>query len=185
MKRSLCILLNDELKGSPKLSDDILRRRVLPALGLDERRYFPTFMQLRDYWGEKVHGSETYILCAALQLGKILKTPDEWLKVGRHLADATANVYGNGSHQLVEDAVPSLIEGGLIDTPDDLVRGIDILVDIPTQLKRNGADVYEQIAHLVITGRCKSLEHLSRDGRPTFLRYLHTLVEFLRKPFYN
>ncbi len=142
----LCLLLHNEFGDPRTFSDELLKQEVLPALGLDEERYFEVFRQLRNYWKRNVAGRGDYLLCAALQLKKVLHTPEQWLKSGKHLADAAASVYGRGSHQFVENAVPSLIDGGLVTNAEELDRGVDTLVRLSTISRRNGAHLFDDIA---------------------------------------
>ena len=160
-ERPLCLLLQDDFGHRRELTDDILKQKILPALGLDQARYFQAFRQLRDYWGKYVPGHGDYLLCAALQLKKVLHTPEQWLESGKHLADAAASVYGRGSHQFVENAVPGLIDGGLVTTDKELDRGVDILVAHLPRSRRNGADLFDDIAVKARGGIYSSLDDLS------------------------
>ena len=174
----LCLILHKDARGRRELTDDVLRHEVLPALQLPAEEYLPIFIALRHYWHEKMLAEfEGYMLCPVLQLRKILRTPGEWLKSGIKIADGTAEVYKNGSHQLVENAIPGIIDGGLVTIADELDRGVDILVTLPARLGRNGADVYDEVSVMARAGRFESLDYLANYGRPPIRRYL----SFFRK----
>lgn len=110
--------------------DDILEDGVFTVLRLDKAEYFDAFRQIRDYWEQKLpdHGFD-YVLCSARQLGKILRSPHDWIEVGHFLADATAKTYTNGSHQFIEDAVPALIDSGICKNKEDLKTGVAIILN--------------------------------------------------------
>ena len=132
---------------------------VFKVLGLKKHHYYWTFRSLMLYWGERLPGHNKYLLLTARQLANILKTPDEWLEVGRYLADATKKTFGNGSHSFISQAVPSLIDGGLVHTKEEFVQGIDILLETINPLG-HGEQYYEIVARRVLEGQIKSLDDL-------------------------
>ena len=60
------------------LFGDLLEPGLMERLDLDREAYTPAFTRLRDYWMQvlPVHGQE-YVMCAALQLRDVLKSPEE------------------------------------------------------------------------------------------------------------
>lgn len=140
---------------------DLLDDGVFATLGLDKTEYYGAFAGLKEYWHKKLpyHGLN-YVICAALQLRQILQTPQEWLEVGRYLADATAKTYGRGSHSFVENAVPALIDGGLVHTKDELLKGIDILL-IQLHPHQRGEHLFEIIPQRIRDRQITTLDQLA------------------------
>ena len=141
---------------------DILEDRVFSTLGIDKEEYHPVFSKLRDYWGQKLgkHGFK-YVLCSARQLVRVLHTPQEWLEVGRYLADATSQTYFNGSHEFIEHAIPALIDSGVATTRQELESGIDILLYTINPYGR-GEHLYSDVAKLMHEGKIKTLGDIRR-----------------------
>ena len=139
---------------------DILDDGVFHTLRLDKKEYYPIFEQLKGYWQLKLkgHGPE-YILCPVKQLGKILHTPQDWLDVGYLLADATAQTLFNGSHSFVGDAVPALVDSGIVTTKRELERGITLLLQTLNPYQ-GGEHLFEKVAVMMKTGAIKSLDEL-------------------------
>ena len=110
---------------------DLLEAGLMERFGLDRETYTPAFTRLRDYWMQVLHpdNGKEYVMCAALQLRKVLQTPDDWEEVGIYLANATAKTYRNGSHQFVSESVPALVDSGLARTKEELLQGIDVLIE--------------------------------------------------------
>ena len=147
-----------------QIYDGLLQKGLMESLGLERETYTPSFTRLRDYWDETSVGQQ-YFLCAVLQLKDILKTPEDWEEIGRYLADATEIVYSNGSHQFVENAVPALIDGGLVRTKEELKQGIDLLANIGGAVSGErrmydcGKD-FGTIAYKIKNGQITSLEQV-------------------------
>ena len=141
--------------------NDILEDGVFHTLGLDKQEYHPIFSQLRDYWQGKLRGfGREYTLCSARQLGRILHTPQDWLEVGYLLADATAQTITNGSHQFVEDAVPALVDSGLVNTKQELKRGISLLLQTLNPYQ-GGEHLFKRVATMMKSGAIKSLDDIA------------------------
>ena len=147
--------------------DDLLDPGLMERLGLDRETFTPAFERLRDYWMKvlgPVYGKE-YVMCAALQLGDVLKTPEEWVEVGKYLADATAKTFGNGSHQFVAEAVPALIERGIVRSKDELKRGIDLLV---TTIHPHyaGGIIFSTVSEQIMRGEITTLDGIREKYPP-------------------
>lgn len=148
------------------LFDDLLEPGLMEKLDLDRETYTPAFTRLRDYWMQvlPVHGQE-YVMCAALQLRDVLKTPGDWEEVGRYLADATAKTYYNGSHQFVGEAVPALVDSRLARTKDKLIQGIDVLLKTinsksPNGTTYDGGKVFSRVAAQMRNGELTSFNDI-------------------------
>ncbi len=153
--------------------EDMVDNGVLERLNLDKEKFTPIFSRLRDYWLyvlNPIHG-KNYLLCGILQLREVLETPEDWEEIGFYLADATSSVYGNGSHQLVEEAVPALIDGKIVKTKDELKEGIRILSEIGSctiehvvgykHNRYDGAKVLQAIGERIKKGEITSLEQIT------------------------
>jgi hypothetical protein len=97
--------------------------------------YGPVFRALEEYWiqafslGFNASLGQEYPMCAARQLNTLLSTPEDWLRIGKYLAEATAKTYSNGSHQFIGDAIPALIDAGIVGTIDKLVASVEVLLE--------------------------------------------------------
>src|SRR3990167_5166532 len=122
--KPLCQLFVDDSGKRIPVTAELL----VDALGLSRKRYLKAFENIVQYWNENFPKPE-YLACAAASLNKIFKSPVEWAVGGRYLAFAASRTFANGSHQFVENAVPALIEGGLVQTQDELIYGIEIILE--------------------------------------------------------
>ena len=92
------------------------------------------------------------------------------MNVCRYLGDAASKIYGNGSHQFVENAVPSLIEGGLVHTPEELLTGIEILLERIHPLGR-GEHLFETVEKMILDGSIQSLDDLRHVDQNSLSNY--------------
>lgn len=161
----LCKMLVDDFGDSTPLT----AVWMVDALGLSREKYLGAFESIVQYW--KDHFPQPhYLTCSAGSLKKIVEKPEDWVIVGRYLAYAAGITYGNGSHQLVENAVPSLIEGGLVHHPEELLTGIEILLK-KCNRPREGANSFDNAERMILDGQIKSLDELRRMDIGSFQQY--------------
>lgn len=139
----------------------LLEEGAFKALGLDQGAYLPAFEAIDHAWNALVpeRGSH-YFLCAARSLARILDSPAAWERTGCVLAESTMRVYGNGSHQFIENLVPALIESGLATNEETLLRGVtNALAAI--QGRARGEHAYGLLAARMVRGHITSLDEIT------------------------
>ncbi len=110
---------------------------------------------IRDYWLGKILIPEgtTAPYCHdylergihALSRLEDLETSEEWKDLGYYLADATARIYQNGTHDFISEAVPALVEHVLKRKKAGFKPGVDLLsIHINRNYRKGG--IFSEVA---------------------------------------
>ena len=143
----------------------MLDPEVFRELDLDPETYSGVFRDLASYWAERLPDHGDYVLCSALQLRRILRTPEDWKEIGIYLADATLETYRNGSHSFIEHTVPALIGGGIARTKKKLKSAVSLLLTNVNPYYA-GEHAFDEIAERIESGEFRSLQDIKMLIRP-------------------
>lgn len=143
---------------------------TVAAVPLDQLDYRQAMLEVVDAWKRELGPlSRNYFLAISGQLAGILSSPEEWRETGRHLLDATMRVFGNGSHQFICHAVPSLFTSGVVQSRADLHQWVDALVETINPMQ-SGEHLYARVAERINSGRVRSIAELRALKREDLTR---------------
>ncbi len=106
----------------------------------------------------------SYIISIVNTLSKVCKNEDELLEGGKQLIDLTFEIYNanDGSAEYITEAVPNLVKSGLVKTKDELIRGAEIIADLPMRVRgADGSSIFSKTARDIAKRKFNSIDELT------------------------
>lgn len=155
----------DVRRGGEKVNknlDALVDTGVIDSKLVSDKSDKKAMLVLLKDWKHKFRSnSKTYFNFAAQSLKKICKNPQDFINAANILLEKLHAVFGNGSHQFIAEAIPSLVEKGLVTNTQQLEFWSRALVSVAKE-KRRGEHLFTKIAKKIKDGSITSVEDLQK-----------------------